>query len=93
MIPAFQVADWPDHKHECPALVWVAPEPPAGGVFSALSRLTPSNWLTDTMVLYFVCPFTLAIVPCGPGGKGFKIKKAKATVSNVKKESTLAMMV
>merc|ERR1711965_641733 len=33
------------------------------------------------MVLYFVCPFTLAIVPCGPSGKGFKIKKAKAWVA------------
>ena len=33
------------------------------------------------MVLYFVCPFTLAVVPCGPGGQGYEIKKAKEWVT------------
>ena len=40
-------------EHEMPTLVWVAPKPKAsGGLWGKLD----SNWLTETMVVFFICP-------------------------------------
>jgi len=66
-------------NHECPSLIWVSPKQwsPKGGLFGRLARLAPSNWLSDTMMVSFVCPFTLEMVSCGPDGSGFEIKKAR----------------
>jgi hypothetical protein len=60
-------------EHEMPTLVWVSPKKASGGLWGKLG----SNWLTDVMVVYFICPYTMAVVGCGPNGEGYEIKKAK----------------
>jgi hypothetical protein len=64
-------------EHDMPTLVWVAPKLAKGGLWGKLT----SSWLTDKMVVYFICPYTMAVVGCGPNGEGFEIKKAKEWVT------------
>ena len=68
-------------EHTCPGLVWLSPKTEqASGLFGRLRAWGPANWFSDTMVVHFLCPYTLAIVGCGPGGEGYEIKQAKAWV-------------
>jgi hypothetical protein len=69
---------------DVPALVWVSPQTDqsSGGLdlWSKLDKWYGTNWLTETMVLHFVCPYTMAVVKCGPEGEGYEIKKARVWV-------------
>ena len=76
-------------EHDMPTLIWVSPKLAKGGLWGKLT----SNWLTDTMVVYFICPYTMAVVGCGPNGEGYEIERAKGWVTKHAKLISRGMFV
>ena len=80
-------------EHDCPALVWVSPKDAVDGLWGKLDKWVPSNWFSETMVVHFVCPYTMAVVGCGPRGNGYEIRRARAWVTKHAKLISVGMFV
>jgi hypothetical protein len=64
--------------HTIPSLAIILPEV----FFSWWNPFHPTRLLYHHYRLYFLCSFTGQIVPCGPEGKGYKIKATKQWVQD-----------
>ena len=69
------------NTHTVPTLAIIIKKPPKG-----MNRFKPSNLITETYSLYFVCSHTLQPVICGPNGDGFVFKKVKDGISSFLKK-------
>jgi serine/threonine-protein kinase len=68
------------NENSIPRLLWISPKPKAKG-FEWLGSLTkPSTWLYDTVLVSFVCPHGMHVVPCGPSGSGYEMQMTKAWI-------------
>jgi serine/threonine protein kinase len=64
----------------CPRLIWITPKPKVNGFEWLSSLATPSAWLYDTVLVSFVCPHGMHVVPCGPSGSGYEMQLTKKWV-------------
>ena len=56
------------------------PKPRAKGLKRLGSLAKPSTWLYDTVLVSFVCPHGMHVVPCGPSGSGYEMQMTKEWV-------------
>ena len=61
-------------REECPRLIWLYPKKRS---LRAWLSDPAGMLLSDTLMMMVVCPQTLKVVPCGPDGLGWEIKKPK----------------
>ncbi|MEL6209205.1 MAG: hypothetical protein AAFR44_03320, partial [Pseudomonadota bacterium] len=69
-----------------PRIVWVRPKPKerpktwTGKAAQVARKLNPKEWLTEAVLVTFVCPATLRVAECGPDGQGFPVTMTKQAV-------------
>lgn len=60
----------PSRAKHCPSVFWLFP-----------TQFEGENWLEGPLTIVEVCPVTLCVVPCGPGGLGWRVEASKELLS------------